>query len=64
MRVRRARTSWVTSFTIFALAFCDIVWYHFDRRTLPVNERSWRAVKTLGYQVKYFVVPCRETRSM
>ena len=36
MRVRRASTSWVTSFTIFALAFWDIVVYHFERRTFPI----------------------------
>ena len=36
MRVRRARTSCVTSLTIFAFAFCDIVVYHFERRTFPI----------------------------
>lgn len=35
IRVRRASTSCVTSFTIFAFAFGGIVVNHFARRTLP-----------------------------
>lgn len=40
MRVRRARTSWVTSLTIFALALGGIVVNHFARRTLPRKDRA------------------------
>src|SRR5579863_5575364 len=35
MRVRRARTSWVTSLTILAFCLGGIVTNHFARRTLP-----------------------------
>jgi len=35
IRVRRARTSWVTSFTIFAFTFGAIVVNHFASRTFP-----------------------------
>jgi len=37
MRVRRARTSCVTSLTIFAFCLFGRVWNHFARRTLPVG---------------------------
>src|ERR1700735_2424273 len=37
MRVRRARTSWVTSLTIFAFCLGGIVVNHFDKRTLPID---------------------------
>lgn len=37
IRVRRARTSWVTSLTILALVLDGSVWNHFARRTLPVG---------------------------
>jgi hypothetical protein len=42
MRVRLARTSWVTSFTIFALVFGGIVVNHFAKRTLPIHESKKR----------------------
>lgn len=38
MRVRRASTSWVTSFTILALVFGLRVVNHLARRTLPCRE--------------------------
>lgn len=36
IRVRRASTSCVTSFTILAFVLLGSVWNHFARRTLPV----------------------------
>jgi hypothetical protein len=41
MRVRRARTSWVTSLTILAFCLDGSVWNHLARRTLPGCERGW-----------------------
>jgi hypothetical protein len=38
--VRRASTSWVTSFTILAFVFGDIVVNHFASRTFPCLETS------------------------
>lgn len=40
MRVRRARTSCVTSLTILAFALGGIVVNHFARRTLPDIQRE------------------------
>lgn len=37
MRVRRARTSWVTSLTIFAFALGGMVVNHFASLTLPAS---------------------------
>ena len=44
MRVLRARTSCVTSLTIFAFAFCDIVIYHLARRTFPTPFGQDRSI--------------------
>ena len=48
MRVRRASTSWVTSFTIFALALGAIVVNHFARRTLPERTSHFRNLMVLN----------------
>lgn len=61
MRVRRARTSCVTSLTILAFVFGGSVVNHFASRTLPVHSASayW-----LEDNLWAHYIPCRDTRRM
>jgi hypothetical protein len=60
MRVRRARTSWVTSLTILAFCLGGIVTNHFARRTLPDVKSGF----SQSQDGDWIDIPWRETRRM